>query len=73
MEQWFYLNNVGKDDIHLNNTGKDGIQLNKVSNNILAENFISYVNEFVLTKSNWKNSQLSVQSNLPKHYSILTH
>ena len=36
----------------LPDTGKDGIQLNKVSNNILAENFISYVNEFVLTKSN---------------------
>ena len=52
MELWFCLNNVGKDDIRLNNTGKDGIQLNKVSNNILAENFISYVNEFVLTKSN---------------------
>ena len=33
------------------NLWKDGIHLNNVGNNILAENFISYVNEFVLIKS----------------------
>ena len=42
-----YLTN---DNISRQNLWKDGIHLNSVGNNILAENFISYLNQFVLTK-----------------------
>ena len=44
-----YLTN---DNISRQNLWKDGIQLDKVGSNILAENFVSYANRFVLTKSN---------------------
>ena len=39
-----YLTN---DNISRENLLKDGIQLSNIGNNISAENFISYVNEFV--------------------------
>ena len=44
-----YLTN---DNISRQNLWRDGIHLNNVGNNIFVENFISYVNEFVLTTSN---------------------
>ena len=44
-----YLTN---DNIFRQNLYKDDIHLNNVVNNILEENLTSYVNEFVLTKSN---------------------
>ena len=44
-----YLTN---DNISWQNLWKDNIHLINVGNYILAGNFISYMNEFVLTKSN---------------------
>ena len=46
---FYYLTN---DNISEQNLCKDSIQLNNAGNDILVENFISYVNELVLTKLN---------------------
>ena len=43
-DNFHYLKN---DNISRKNLWKDGIHLNNLGNNILAENFISRVNEFV--------------------------
>ena len=48
-KNFHYLTN---DNISWQNLWKDNIHLIKVGNYILAGNFISYMNEFVLTKSN---------------------
>ena len=41
------FHSLGNDNISRQNLWKNGIHLSNVGNNIFAENFISYMNEFV--------------------------